>query len=114
MQASSRNWNAVIGTTPYEWIILPRVADRKIYFSIARADGKFIQGDDKANGKPLYCDKDTGAEFQLMAFTDEQNLVEVEDPDTDPYVLLKSPSGTYLSTVAPSSTNPSSPTPTNT
>ena len=67
-QASSRNWNAVIGSDAYQWTILDDDSDG--YYTIARGDGKFIKMDNAANGAPLYCDKDTGLEFALVAYSD--------------------------------------------
>ena len=68
-QATSRNWNVVIGTTPYEWSI--NEPSTGIY-TIARADGKYINADSKAAGEPLFCDKDTGMEFALMEYSSIQ------------------------------------------
>ena len=67
MQASSRNWNVVIGTTAYEWTISKTEAD---LYTIARADGKFVNIDTKTAEQPLYCDKGTGMEFALIPYSD--------------------------------------------
>ena len=69
MQASSRDWNATIGTTAYEWTI--NEPEASIY-TIARADGKYIQGDTKTNGAPIYCDKGTGMTLKLVDYDDFQ------------------------------------------
>ncbi len=61
-QASSRNWNAVISSTAYDWTIAESETN---FFTIARADGKFINVDTKSAGQPLYCDKDSGMQFGL-------------------------------------------------
>ena len=61
-QASARNWNAVISSTSYDWIIAEPETN---VFTIARADGKFINVDTKSAGQPLYCDKDSGMQFGL-------------------------------------------------
>ena len=83
MQASgNRNWNATIGTTAYEWTINEPEASK---YTIARADGKYIQGDNKTNGAPIYCDKGEGMklklvdydEFQQAAFTMKSPLTSV-------------------------------------
>ena len=65
MQASSRNWNATIGTTAYEWTI--NEPEASIY-TIARADGNFINVDTKAAGQPLFCDKGTGMTLKLVDY----------------------------------------------
>ena len=62
-QAASRNWNVVIGTTPYEWTFKEQTNGTVI---IARADGKYINVDSKVAGQPLFCDKGTGMEFTLV------------------------------------------------
>ena len=67
MQASSRNWNATIGTTAYEWTI--NEPEASIY-TIARADGKFINVDNKLAGQPLFCDKGTGMQFSLVDYSE--------------------------------------------
>ena len=84
MQASNRNWNAVIGTTAYEWTISEPETD---HFTIARADGKFISVDNAASGAPLFCDKGTGLKFSLVEYSALNRN----------YAVLKSPTGTYLS-----------------
>ena len=84
MQASSRNWNAVIGTTAYEWTISEPETG---HFTIARADGKFISVDNAASGAPLFCDKGTGLKFSLVEYSALNRN----------YAVLKSPTGTYLS-----------------
>ena len=61
-QAANRNWNVVIGTTPYEWTFKEQPNGT---VTIARADGKYINVDSKVAGQPLYCDKATGMEFTL-------------------------------------------------
>jgi|GEM_PF-1160074 len=85
MQASSRNWNAVIGATAYEWTIAEPETG---LFTIARADGKYISMDNAASGSPLYCDKDTGLKF---------SLVEYSSSLAQGYYALKSSTGTYFS-----------------
>ena len=67
-QASNRNWNAVIGTTAYEWAFADSDSDGA--YTIARTDGKYIKMDNATNGAPLYCDKDAGLEFALVAYSD--------------------------------------------
>ena len=62
-QAASRNWNVVIGTTPYDWTFEEHANGVVV---IARADGKYINVDTKSVGQPLFCDKSTGMEFTLM------------------------------------------------
>lgn len=59
-----RAWNAVIGTTPYEWTF----AEAEGLVTIARADGKFINMDNPSAGQPLYCDKGTGLKFSLLEY----------------------------------------------
>ena len=76
-QASSRDWNAVISNSAYEWTIAEPETD---LFTIARSDGKFINIDTKSAGQPLYCDKGTGMKFSLVEL----------------YAAFKSPTGTYL------------------
>ena len=63
-QASSRNWNVVIGDEPYEWTF----TETDNLVTIARADGKYINIDQPLAGQPLYCDKSVGLKFQLMEF----------------------------------------------
>lgn len=80
-------WNPQIGTTAdqvHEWTI----AESNGYITIARDAGNYLQVDTKAAGEPLYCNKPTGMQFTL-----------VELP-SQPYVLLKTSSGTYLSTTS--------------
>ena len=84
MQASSRNWNAVIGTTAYEWTISEPGTG---LFTIARADGKFISMDNATSGSPLFCDKGTGLKFALVEYSALNRN----------YAVLKSPTGTYFS-----------------
>ena len=83
-QASSRNWNVVIGTTPYEWSIQEATTD---VYTIARTDGKYINVDAKVAGEPLFCDKNNGMQFTLVKYSSFK----------DDYHALKSPTGTYLS-----------------
>ncbi len=85
MQASSRNWNAVIGTTAYEWTIAEPETG---LYTIARADGKYISMDNATSGSPLYCDKGTGLKF---------SLVEYSSSLAQGYYALKSSTGTYFS-----------------
>ena len=66
MQASSRNWNATIGTTAYEWSINEPAGG---VFTIARKDGGYINVDTKTAGQPLYCDKGTGMQFTLVEYS---------------------------------------------
>ena len=63
-----RHWNAVIGTTAYEWAFADSDSDGA--YTIARTDGKFIKMDNATNGAPLYCNLDTGFEFALVAYSD--------------------------------------------
>ena len=85
MQASNRNWNAVIGTTAYEWTISEPETG---LFTIARADGKFISMDNATSGAPLFCDKETGLKFALIEYSSSL---------TQGYYALKSKTGTYFS-----------------
>lgn len=85
MQASSRNWNAVIGATAYEWTIAEPETG---LYTIARADGKYISMDNATSGSPLYCDKTTGLKF---------SLVEYSSSLAQGYYALKSSTGTYFS-----------------
>ena len=103
-QASGdRHWNAVIGTTAYEWAFADSDSDG--YYTIARADGKFVKMDNATNGAPLYCNSDAGLEFALVEYTD---LV-----DTHKYTTFKASKlagdtrtdETYLSMTAPTSTS---------
>lgn len=84
MQASSRDWNVVIGSTPYEWAINEPETG---LFTIARADGKFVSMDNATSGSPLFCDKETGLKFSLVEYSGLNQH----------YATLKSPTGTYLS-----------------
>ena len=84
MQASSRDWNVVIGSTPYEWAINEPETG---LFTIARADGKFVSMDNATSGSPLFCDKGTGLKFSLVEYSGLNQH----------YATLKSPTGTYLS-----------------
>lgn len=86
MQATSRNWNAVVGTTATEWLIAETGTDTDLY-TIARADGEYIGVDSPVNGAPLYCDRGTGLKFKLVEYS---ALRQAE-------YTLKSPTGTYLS-----------------
>lgn len=65
-QASSRNWNAVIGDSPYEWTFV----EAENLVTIARADGKFISMDNPSAGQPMYCDKGVGLKFSLLEMLD--------------------------------------------
>lgn len=88
MQRTSdkRTWNAVIGSTAYEWTIAETTEGNGLC-TIARADGKFISMDNPTAGAPLYCDKNTGVQFELVEYsTIAKGLF-----------TLKSPSGTYFS-----------------
>lgn len=85
MQASSRNWNAVIGSTAYEWSIAEPETG---LYTIARADGQYISMDNATSGSPLYCDKGTGLKF---------SLVEYSNSLAQGYYTLKSPTETYFS-----------------
>lgn len=68
MQASgTRDWNASIGSTAYEWI--SNAVDTDI-ITIARADGKYIGMDTPTNGAPLYCDRGTALQFKLVPYSD--------------------------------------------
>ncbi len=86
MQATLRGWNAVIGENAYEWLV-SEVGEG--LFTIARADGMFVNVDRKVAGEPLYCDKGTGMQFSLVDYS------EIVAGD----YTFRSPSGTYLSTV---------------
>ncbi|MBR5576104.1 MAG: alpha-N-acetylglucosaminidase [Bacteroidaceae bacterium] len=81
-QASSRNWNVVIGSAAYEWTINEPSTG---LFTIARADGKYISMDNVSDGQPLYCDKDTGLQFALDEYVPQV------------YYSLKSATNTYFS-----------------
>ena len=90
-QASGRNWNAVISSTSYDWTIAEPETN---VFTIARADGKFINVDTKSAGQPLYCDKTSGMTFSLVEYATLNSN----------YCVLKSPTGTYLSLTTASAT----------
>ena len=64
-QASSREWNVVIGEQAYEWTISEPSTG---LFTIARADGKFVSTDNVSAGQPLYCDKALGLQFVLEEY----------------------------------------------
>ncbi|MBR3906644.1 MAG: alpha-N-acetylglucosaminidase C-terminal domain-containing protein [Bacteroidaceae bacterium] len=81
----SQHWIVRLGETAYEWTIAEPEAGK---FTIARADGKFIGADNTTAGVCLYCDRGTGLKFSLVELSE------------DPYVLLKTSSGTYLSTTS--------------
>ncbi len=68
MQAGSRDWNAVVGTTAYEWLFAETGTDTDLY-TIARSDGKFISMDTPTSGNPLYCDRGTGLKFKLVEYS---------------------------------------------
>ena len=65
-QASSREWNVVIGEQAYEWTISEPSTG---LFTIARADGNFVSMDNVSAGQPLYCDKASGLQFVLEEYT---------------------------------------------
>ena len=65
-QADSRDWNAVIGESAYDWTFV----EAKGLVSIARADGGFVSTDNLSAGQPLYCDKSVGLEFCFMEVID--------------------------------------------
>ena len=97
MQASSRDWNATIGTTAYEWTI--NEPEASIY-TIARADGNFINVDTKAAGQPLFCDKGTGMTLKLVDYDEfQQAAFTMKSPLTDATTYL---SLTTVSTTAAS------------
>ncbi len=101
-QASSRNWNVVIGSTAYEWTI--NEPSTGVY-TIARADGKFISMDTPSAGQPLYCDKDTGLEFTLEDFSPKvditgsgaQGTVNIEDISTQGWDKVEENTGWTIS-----------------
>ena len=88
------HWNPEIGTSSSDWTV---IALNNGAYTLAREDGKFINVDTKASGKPLYCNKDTGMEFVVMEYP----------KDTHTYYTLKSPTGTYLSLTKVGSTEAS-------
>ena len=83
-RTSDRDWNAVIGTTAYGWTIADSDSDG--YYTIARADGKYVKMDTPTSGSPLYCNLDEGLEFELIPYS---NLLKGT-------YTLKSESDTYL------------------
>ena len=101
-QASSRNWNVVIGSTAYEWTI--NEPSTGVY-TIARADGKFISMDTPSAGQPLYCDKDTGLEFTLEDFSPKvditgsgaQGTVNIKDISTQAWSKVEENTGWTIS-----------------
>ena len=92
--AGDGHWNPEIGTSSSDWTV---IALNNGVYTLAREDGKFINVDTKASGKPLYCDKGTGMEFVVMEYP----------KDTHTYYTLKSPTGTYLSLTKVGSTEAS-------
>ena len=80
-----KQWNPGISDSSKDWTI---TFDGE-YYKISRADGKFWSTDNVTNESPLYCDKDTGLEFELIEYTDG-NL-------TAHYTILKTQGNTYLS-----------------
>ena len=99
-QASSRNWNVVIGSTAYEWAI--NEPSTGVY-TIARADGKFISMDSPSAGQPLYCDKSTGLQFTLEEFkvditgSGAQGTVNIEDISTQAWSKVEENTGWTIS-----------------
>ena len=101
-QASSRNWNVVIGSTPYEWTI--NEPSTGVY-TIARADGKFISMDNPSAGQPLYCDKSAGLQFALEDFSPKvditgsgaQGTVNIEDISTQAWSKVEENTGWTIS-----------------
>lgn len=67
MQATSRDWNATIGATAYEWTINEPETD---IFTIARADGGYVSMDNPVANSPLYCNMSTGLKFKLVEYSD--------------------------------------------
>ncbi len=81
------NWNPQIGTESsqvHEWII----TESNGAVTIAREDGKYVNANSMVAGEPLYCDKVSGLEFELLEYNDA-NL------DTH-YAVLKTTAGTFL------------------
>lgn len=80
MQASSRNCNATIGATAYEWTIAAD-PNNGIIYTIARADGCTIYGATNS-GAPLYCDcngnNGTPLKFKLMEYTHSYELGDIK------------------------------------
>ena len=66
------HWNPEIGDNSSDWIFSKSVDGR---LTIARAvDGKFVNVDTKAAGKPLYCDKATGMEFEIVEYAELKRI----------------------------------------
>ena len=84
------HWNPEIGEQSSEWSISK---SNEGGFTIARAaDGKYLNVDTKAAGKPLYCDKASGMQFELLNYDDVDFITGAglgKEGAEGPYVAIK-------------------------
>ena len=87
---SNGHWNPEIGEQSSEWSI-SKLNDGG--FTIARAaDGKYLNVDTKAAGKPLYCDKASGMQFELLDYENVDFIIGAglgKEGAEGPYVAIK-------------------------
>ena len=81
-------WDPVISTTAHNWTI----ALENEVITIAREAGKFVNANSVAAGKPLYCDKETPLQFELLNYDDVDFIVGAglgKEGAEGPYVAIK-------------------------
>ena len=86
-----KDWDPVIGASSHDWTMEGDASN----FTIARGSGKYINYNtdaDKVAGKPLYCDKGTGLQFQLVDYNDVDFITGAglgKEGAESPYVSIK-------------------------
>lgn len=88
-----KDWDPVIGASSHDWTMEGNASN----FTIARGSGKYInyntnKDNDKVVGKPLYCDKGTGLQFQLVDYNDVDFITGAglgKEGAESPYVSIK-------------------------
>ena len=81
-------WDPVINTTAHNWTI----ALENGVVTIAREAGKFVNANSVAAGKPLYCDKATALQFELIDYDDVDFITGAglgKEGAEGPYVAIK-------------------------
>ena len=88
-----KEWDPVIGASSHDWTMDGSANN----FTIACESGKYINyntnnDNDKVVGKPLYCDKGTGLQFQLVDYNDVDFITGAglgKEGAESPYVSIK-------------------------
>ena len=86
-------WDPVIGASSHDWTMEGNASN----LTIARGSGNYINYNtdadaDKVAGKPLYCDKGTGLQFQLVDYNDVDFITGAglgKEGAESPYVSIK-------------------------